>query len=98
MKTLDEILKILKANMVTFHEDYRVTSLGIFGSYARGEQSEESDVDILIDYEKAPPLSKLVELRILLRELTGMEIDLVTKNGLKPRIQEQVFADVIYVG
>lgn len=97
MKTLAEIQKILQANLVTFREDYRVTSLGIFGSYARGEQSEDSDVDILIDYEKAPPLSKLVELRIVLSELTGLRVDLVTKNGLKPRIQEQVFADVIYL-
>ena len=97
MKSLAEIQKILQANLVTFREDYRVTSLGIFGSYARGEQSEESDVDILIDYEKAPSLSKLVELRIVLSELTGLKVDLVTKNGLKPRIQEQMFADVIYL-
>lgn len=97
MKTLDEIQEILRDNMAAFQEDYQITSLGIFGSYARGEQSEESDVDILIDYEKAPPLSKLVELRIALSELTGMKIDLVTKNGLKPRLKEQVFADVIYL-
>ncbi|MEL7068491.1 MAG: nucleotidyltransferase family protein [Cyanobacteria bacterium J06581_3] len=97
MKTLAEVQKILKAYMVTFREDYRVTALGIFGSYAREEQSEDSDVDILIDYEKAPPLSKLVELRIVLSELTGLKVDLVTKNGLKPRIQEQVFSDVIYL-
>lgn len=97
MKTLDEIQKILKPNMATFREDYQVTSLGIFGSYARGEQSEDSDVDILIDYEKAPTLSKLVDLRIVLGELTGVQIDLVTKNGLRPRIREQVLADVIYL-
>ncbi|MEO0520306.1 MAG: nucleotidyltransferase family protein [Cyanobacteria bacterium P01_A01_bin.116] len=97
MKTLAEVKKILQANMTTFREKYRVTSLGIFGSYARGEQSEDSDVDILIDYEKAPPLSKLVELRIVLSELTGLKVDLVTKNGLNPRIQAHVFADVIYL-
>ena len=97
MKTLSEIQQILKSNMAVFQTEYRITKLGIFGSYARGEQTETSDVDILVDYEKAPTLSKLVDLRAYLSELTDMKVDVVTKNGLKPRIRERVLADVIYL-
>ena len=97
MKTLSEIQRILKSNMAVFQTEYRITKLGIFGSYARGEQTETSDVDILVDYEKAPTLSKLVDLRTYLSELMDMKVDLVTKNGLKPRIRERVLADVIYL-
>jgi predicted nucleotidyltransferase len=71
--------------------------MGIFGSYARGEQTETSDVDVLIDYEEAPTLFKLVELRSFLSELMGVKVDVVTKNGMKPRIRERVLSEVIFV-
>ncbi|MEI2580455.1 nucleotidyltransferase family protein [Scytonema sp. PRP1] len=63
MKTLEEMKQILRQNKPLLQEHYRVTQLGIFGSYARGEQTQESDVDVLIDYDRAPTLFKLVELR-----------------------------------
>lgn len=78
-------------------ENYKVTELGIFGSYVRGEQTEKSDVDVLIDYEKAPTLSKLVELRSYLNELMGMKVDVVAKKGLKLRIRERVSSEVVYL-
>jgi uncharacterized protein len=76
---------------------YRVTEVGIFGSYARQEQTDDSDVDVLIDYHQAPTLFMLVELREYLSDLLGMKVDVVTKNGLKPRIRERVLAEVIYL-
>lgn len=97
MKTLAEIQQILKDRKSLFREVYRVTEIGIFGSYARGEQTESSDVDVLIDYEQAPTLLKIGELRSLLSELTNMNVDVVTKNGLKPRIRDQVLSEVIYL-
>ncbi|AFY89206.1 nucleotidyltransferase family protein [Chroococcidiopsis thermalis] len=97
MRTLEEIKQLLQQSKSVLQENYRVTELGIFGSYVRGEQNEESDVDVLIDYEKAPTLFKLVELRNYLNELTGMKVDVVTKKGLKPRIRERVLSEVIYL-
>lgn len=78
-------------------ETYRLTRLGIFGSYARGEQTEESDIDILVDYEKAPTLWRLIELRDYLSELFAIKVDVVTRNGLKARIRERVLAEVINI-
>jgi uncharacterized protein len=97
MKTLEEIKQILRQRKPLLQEHYRITQLGIFGSFARGEQTEESDVDVLIDYEQAPTLFKLVELRDYLSSVIGMKVDLVTQNGLKPRIRDRVLSEVVYV-
>jgi uncharacterized protein len=97
MKTLEEIKQTLRQTKPLLQEQYRVTQLGIFGSYARGEQTQTSDIDILIDYDQAPTLFKLVELRDYLAEVMGMKVDVVTKKGLKPRIQERVLAEVVYI-
>lgn len=97
LKTLDEIKHLLTERKELFRENFRITELGIFGSYARGEQTAESDVDVLVDYEQAPTLWTLVELRDYLSELIGLKVDVVTKNGLKPRIREQVLAEVVFL-
>lgn len=97
MKTLDDFKQVLRQSKPLLREQYQVTSLGIFGSYARGEQTAESDLDILIDYEQAPTLFQLVELRNYLSRQVGLKVDLVTKNGLKPRIQAKVLSEVVYV-
>lgn len=97
MKTLEEIKQLLQQSKSVLQKNYKVTELGIFGSYVRGEQNESSDVDVLIDYEKAPTLFKLVELRNYLNKLMGMKVDVVTKKGLKPRIRERVLSEVVYL-
>ena len=96
MKTLEEIKQILRQSKPFLQENYRVTSLGIFGSYTRGEQTEESDVDVLIDYDKAPNLIMLVELKDYLSNLMQMKVDIVTKKGLKPRIRERILSEIVY--
>lgn len=95
--SLETLQTLLKQQEEVFRQRYRITQVGIFGSYARGEQTATSDVDVLVDYEQAPPLSKLVELREYLSDLLGVPVDVVTKKGLKPRIREQVLAEVVYV-
>lgn len=97
MKTLEEIKQLLSQSKPRLEECYRVTQVGVFGSYARGEQTENSDVDVLIDYTQAPTLVHLVELRDFLQGLLNIKVDIVTKNGLKPRIRERVLSEVVYV-
>jgi hypothetical protein len=71
--------------------------MGIFGSYVRGEQNEESDVDVLVDYTEAPDLIELIDLENYLSDNLGMKVDVVTKNGLKPRLKERILSEVVYV-
>lgn len=97
MKTQAEVLQVLTQQKPLLLETYRLTRLGIFGSYARGEQTDESDIDVLVDYEKAPTLWRLIELRDYLSELFAIKVDVVTRNGLKARIRERVLTEVIYL-
>jgi predicted nucleotidyltransferase len=97
MRTRDEVLGILAQHKMLLLETYRITRLGVFGSYARGEQTDESDIDVLVEYDQAPSLWRLIELRDYLSELFANKVDVVTKNGLKARIKERVLAEVIYL-
>ncbi|MBU6186098.1 MAG: nucleotidyltransferase family protein [Cyanobacteria bacterium REEB444] len=97
MKTQAEVLQVLTQQKPLLLETYQLTRLGIFGSYARGEQTDESDIDVLVDYEKAPTLWRLIELRDYLSELFAIKVDVVTRNGLKARIRERVLTEVIYL-
>lgn len=97
MKTLEEIKQLLANNKQAVKEKYKISELGIFGSYVRGEQRQDSDLDVLIDYTEAPSLFQLIDLEFYLSDRLQMKVDLVTKNGLKPRIKERILSEVIYV-
>ena len=97
MKTFDELRQLLSLQKQSLCENYQITEIGIFGSYARGEETEASDIDILVDYETAPTFIMLVELRDYLSQLFELKVDIVTKNGLKPRIRERLLAEAIYI-
>ncbi len=97
MKTLEEIKQLLSQNKQVVKEKYKISELGIFGSYVRGEQRQDSDLDVLIDYTEAPSLFQLVDLEFYLSERLQMKVDLVTKNGLKPRIKERILSEVVYL-
>jgi predicted nucleotidyltransferase len=55
--------RILRAHLPGLRERYSITSLGIFGSYVRGDQKKKSDLDLLVEFERAPSLFKYVERR-----------------------------------
>lgn len=69
--------------------------LGVFGSYVRGEQTGESDLDILVEFDETPGLLKYIELEYYLSDLLGVKVDLVTRTGLKPNVGKRVLNEVI---
>jgi predicted nucleotidyltransferase len=75
---------------------YGVEQIGIFGSFVRGEQEEKSDLDVLVAFEDPVGFFELIRLEDELSERLGVDIDLVTKDSLKPRIQEHVLDEVAY--
>ncbi len=97
MKTLEEIKQWLVKHKLTLQEQYKVSELGIFGSYVRQEQTENSDVDLLVEFSETPSLLKFVNLENYLTDNLGVKVDLVHKKGLKPRIGERILAEVIYL-
>jgi len=97
MKTLQEIKQCLIENRSLLQEHYQVKEIGIFGSYIRQEQTEISDIDILVEFSKTPSLLKFINLENYLSDRLKIKVDLVHKSGLKPRIGKQILAEVIYV-
>lgn len=97
MKTLEEIKQWLVQNKSLLKERYKVQELGVFGSYARQEQTETSDVDVLVEFSETPSLLKFVNLENYLSDNLGVKVDLVHKAGLKPRIGERILAEVVYL-
>jgi predicted nucleotidyltransferase len=77
---------------------YKVKSLGIFGSYLRGEADEESDIDLLVDLEKeSMTLLEFIALENRLSDLLGAKVDLVERSALKPAIGRRILEEVLPV-
>lgn len=83
--------------MPEIRKRYGVCSLGIFGSFVRGEQRRRSDLDVLVEFDHAPTLFGFIELQDYLTDLLGIKIDLVMKSALKPAIGRHILAEVIPV-
>ena len=76
---------------------YKVKSLWLFGSFARGEEKLTSDVDILVDFEKGADLFNLMALASFLEEQFGRRVDIVSKDALRPELKEIVFKEMLAV-
>ena len=96
MKKLAEIKQILQAQKPYLYEKYGVTEVGLFGSYVRGEQRPDSDVDILIELTDPPRISLLglVNLQNFLSDLLGIDADVAIKKNLKKRIGRRILQEV----
>lgn len=73
---------------------YKPTKIGIFGSYARGENTTTSDIDILYDYKEKISLLEHIKIINILKEKLALEIDLVTERALNPLLKTQILNDL----
>ncbi len=98
MKTLEEIKRILAEHKEELKRLFGVKEIGIFGSYVRDEQTEFSDVDILVDFEREIGW-EIVDLKDYLERLLGVKVDLVSKRGIvrRPLLWDYVKKEVVYV-
>lgn len=94
---MDRHISALRKHLPELQERYGVRSLGIFGSFVRGEQRKRSDVDILVEFDRAPTLFGFIDLRDYLTDLLGVKVDLVMKSALKPAIGRHILAEVVSV-
>jgi predicted nucleotidyltransferase len=96
--TLEEILGILRLHLPELRERYGVRTLGVFGSYVRGEQTRSSDVDLLVECDERPlTLIQVIALEHHLSDLLGARVDLVEKDTLKPAIGQHILQEVVPV-
>ena len=97
MKKVNELKKILRNQKPSLKAEYGVIEIGIFGSYTKGNQKKTSDVDILVEFEKTIDLFTFVHLKNHLTGLLGVDVDLVTKKALKPKIGERILSETVYI-
>jgi predicted nucleotidyltransferase len=95
MTSRNDIIKLLEEKRDTIKK-FGVTELGVFGSFARNEQNEESDVDVLVEL-KTKTFDAYMDLLFFLEDLFGRKVDLVMKGTVKSVIKDRVFAETIYV-
>jgi predicted nucleotidyltransferase len=88
----------LEKNKAFIESRFHVTSIGLFGSFTRGESTLESDIDILVEFQKGhKDFFNYMRLKHYLQELLGREVDLVMKGAVKPRLRDNIFNQVQYV-
>ena len=96
MITKNEILSKLIELKPILYRDYSVKQIGLFGSFSDDSNTDESDIDLLVEFEK-PIGWKYFSLEIFLENVFGKKIDLVTKNALKEQIKDNILNQVKYI-
>lgn len=92
-----KILNYLKEHYFEFEDKYDVDAFYLFGSYARDEQTDNSDIDLLVDFKKTPDLLTFIELEELLSNSLEKHVDLVPRRKLKMAIRDQVLKEAIAI-
>ena len=96
IKTLEEIKSIINSHRKVLEEKYKVKRIAIFGSYAREKQTEESDIDIMVEFSEPVGLA-FFGLADFLEDILGVRVDLTTPDGIKPNRKKYVMEDICYV-
>jgi predicted nucleotidyltransferase len=97
MQALEKLKAALASHKKELKENYKVDEIGLFGSYVRNEQHGKSDLDILVTFTETPDLFQFIALENYLTDLLGVKVDLVMKDGIKPRLKDRILNEAVYV-
>ena len=97
MYTKEEIIAILKKNKPALSAKYPISELGLFGSFARGDYHEQSDIDILVDFDGRIDGFDYIRLAHEFEDLFRHKIDMVSRKGIKPQYLPFVERNLIHV-
>lgn len=90
-------IEILKKHEGIIRQKYGIKKIGVFGSFARGEEKEGSDIDVLVNFEEgAKTFDNFMELKFFLEDLFGRKVDLVTFEALRPQLKDDILKEVSY--
>ncbi len=93
----DNVLELLRAHREEIERRFGVRSLSLFGSVARDEATEDSDVDLLVEFDPPPTFDRYMDLKLFLEDLLGRKVDLVDAPTLRERVRPYVERDLIHV-
>ncbi len=88
-------LDLIKQKAVPILKEAGVTRSSIFGSYVRGEERENSDIDILVDFPEGKSLFDFIGLQLKLEDALHNKVDLITYTGIKPRLKERILSEQV---
>ncbi|MCS7133172.1 MAG: nucleotidyltransferase family protein [Nitrososphaerota archaeon] len=97
MRELEEVKAVLSRHRDVLRDRFHVKEIAVFGSLVRDERRKTSDVDLLVGFEEPPSLFEFMDLEEYLSQLLGMEVDLVTRDALKPRIGERILKEAVFI-
>lgn len=92
-----EVLEVLRAHRDTLAERFGVTGLALFGSFARDQATETSDVDILVGFDGPATSKSYFGVQFYLEDLLGRRVDLVTTKALRPQFRPYVEREAVHV-
>ncbi|MGK0617735.1 nucleotidyltransferase family protein [Meiothermus cerbereus] len=93
--TLEELLHVKREEILKVCAKYGARNVRVFGSVARGEADEQSDLDLVVDFEPSRSLLDHAGLWLELQELVGVKVDVVSSRGIKPQIRERVLQEAV---
>lgn len=93
----EHIIKVFDTHKVELKKRFHVESLSVFGSVSRGTAGPDSDVDILVRYQKTPGLFAFLDLKHYLETIVGRPVDLVTEGALKKQLREEIMQEAVRV-
>lgn len=96
MNNLEDVLKKLRTLKHSLQKRYGIHSLAVFGSFSRHEQSPESDLDLLVEFD-SPIGLEFVDLAEELEAKLGIRVDLVSRKGVKPNYLKAIIPELVYV-
>ncbi len=97
MRDIEELKAILLEHKYELENEYGVKTIGVFGSYIKNREKKSSDLDIMVEFQNAIDLLSFVHLKNYLSELLDINVDLVMKKALKPKIGERILKEVVYI-
>jgi len=93
----EDVIKTISKKLSFLQQQYNVKKLGVFGSVARGEEKQGSDIDVLVGFNSSVGFFDFIRLENFLSEMLKQKVDLVTKNALKSVIKKQIIKETLYV-
>ena len=97
MRKLEEVIKKLREVEEEVKIKFKAEIVGVFGSYAREEQTEESDVDVIVRFHEGATLLDFTGLADYLEQKLGVKVDLVSERAIRPELRDRILKEVITV-
>lgn len=95
MKSVDEIRKVIHAHEDELYRRYKARVVGIFGSYVRGEQRADSDLDVLAVFDSDASLLDLGGAQVMQSEPLGLKVDLIPQKDIRPELKETIESELV---